>query len=651
MKTGLPKITLSAKIFLASLSLALTVLAISSTILYIDASRSLRQELRQRLIAVAATTATQLDADLHDSIRTHVDESSDRYHRLRSVLDSVKKANPDIRFIYTMRKTSKPGFWEFVVDAETDPKLVSHVGDIYDARKLPYLAKSLYGATADTEPVPDEWGCYLSGYAPIIGDNGKADSIVGVDMSLKQLINEQSSMKKVAIRNALYACLMAFIISIIATKAALKPIKIFMRAAERVAQGDLGFSVSWPAADEIGDFARSFNQMIVGLEETSRDFLTGLYNHMYYHERLDAEVQRATRYGHELSVLMIDLDRFKSINDTLGHPVGDSIVRQLASVVKQSLRDSDVAVRYGGDEFAVILPQIGEQGAIEVAERLRKLVEAHSFSAIPLHDLIHQGTDNSGKTIHLTVTIGVASYPQHHKTKDGLIMASDMALCRAKHVSRNSVASYDSVCQNKDINPDKLYQMLHDPSSAAVQSLAAAVDAKDRYTCGHSERVAHYAKEIAESLSTDEEFVNALKIAGLLHDVGKIGIPDAILNKTGSLTQEERATIKQHSALGGTILKRAPHLDQIIPAVMHHHERWDGKGYPEGLKGEQIPLIARIMGVADAFDAMTSDRPYRPAMSVEAALLELRAGAGTQFDPDIVEAFIAKTSAENTKAA
>lgn len=226
-------------------------------------------------------------------------------------------------------------------------------------------------------------------------------------------------------------------------------------------------------------------------------------------------------------------------------------------------------------------------------------------------------------------------------------MAADIALCRAKHVSRNSVCAYDpAVCAEDNVDPHDLYQMLKDPNSAAMQSLSAALDAKDKFTGGHSERVTSYAVKIGEALGAEDDIIAGLKVAGQLHDIGKMGIPESILNKTGSLTNEEREAIQSHPTVAENILRRAPQLDLIVPAVLFHHERWDGAGYPDGLSGETIPLMARILAIADAFDAMTSDRPYRKALSIQHALLELKANAGKQFDPNLVESFINAMSSE-----
>jgi putative nucleotidyltransferase with HDIG domain len=249
------------------------------------------------------------------------------------------------------------------------------------------------------------------------------------------------------------------------------------------------------------------------------------------------------------------------------------------------------------------------------------------------------------------MTAGVASFPKDHDSKDGLAMAADIALCRAKHIRRNSVYAYETPESGELFDPQKLFDALHNTGNSAIASLTEEVDSKDRHDSGHSERVAEYAQQIAEAVDIDIEWVNGMRIAGLLHDIGKTGVPESILNKPGSLSDEERSMINQHPVISAGILRRAPQLDQILPAVLFHHERWDGKGYPDGLKGEQIPITARIMAIADSFDAMTSDRPYRKAMSVEEALNEILAGAGGQFDPDLVSKFIEHYSAPQEKAA
>jgi diguanylate cyclase (GGDEF)-like protein/putative nucleotidyltransferase with HDIG domain len=365
-------------------------------------------------------------------------------------------------------------------------------------------------------------------------------------------------------------------------------------------------------------------QLYAGARERANiDELTGLFNHRYFHQRLDEEIARASRFGQVFSLILLDLDLFKIYNDVHGHLAGDEILRQAAQHIKLTIRRIDIGVRYGGDEFAVILPQTSIDGARVIAEKIHKRMETRTESL----------------DVPLTCSIGVASWPENGIMREEIVRAADVALYYAKQTGRDRICLAANVALsgalNREAKPEAKVAVL-----STIYALAATVDAKDHYTYGHSKKVAKYATEIAEALGYSEENIATIRAAALLHDIGKIGIADRVLEKAGPLTAKEWEPIRAHPNLGAAILKHVDGLRDCLASVQYHHERYDGTGYPSGLKGENIPLDARIMAVADAYDAMTSFRPYRRGRaSHEQALAELKRCAGTQFDPAVVEAF------------
>jgi diguanylate cyclase (GGDEF)-like protein/putative nucleotidyltransferase with HDIG domain len=355
------------------------------------------------------------------------------------------------------------------------------------------------------------------------------------------------------------------------------------------------------------------------------DELTGLFNHRYFHERLEEEVARCCRFGEIFSLILIDLDFFKVYNDVHGHLAGDKILKEMGEHIKGSIRNVDMAFRYGGDEFAVILPETSVDNSYQIAERIRKGMERRM-------DLGEAS---------LTCSLGMASWPTHGVMKEEIIGSADAALYKAKQSGggRICLASEPngSPALETGVKPETQQIIL-----SSIYALAATVDAKDHHTYGHSQKVSKYATDIAEALGFSQERINTLRTAALLHDIGKLGIPDGVLKKPGILTAEEWDPIYAHPKLGVAILKHIRDLNGCLPAVLYHHERYDGSGYCSGLKGANIPLDARILSVADAYDAMTSVRPYRErALTHQQAVEELRLGADKQFDPEIVEVFIA----------
>ena len=390
-------------------------------------------------------------------------------------------------------------------------------------------------------------------------------------------------------------------------------------------QMELLLNLSFHAANVV----RNLRSVEEARREAVTDDLTALYNRRACDKRLAEEVDRAQRYGRPFSVLMVDVDHFKAVNDRYGHPGSDLVLKQVAQRLARQLRQVDVAARYGGEEFMVILPETPGEPAALVADRICRAIAAETV-AMP-----------SGDEVPVTVNIGVASFPDDADTRDGLISAADRALYAAKHTGRNQAGRHDQVKPATEApEPDSMDALFADPALRAALDLAEMVDAKSAYTRGHAVEVTRRAVRFAERLALTKAQKECLRIAGLLHNLGTAGVPDRLLSKPGPLTEEERKIIQAHPGLATLLAKEAPRFKGVAQAILYHHERWDGHGYPRGLKGEEIPRLARILGIVEAYQAMVSVRPYRRRLTPDEAIEELRAGAGTQFDPFLVERFI-----------
>ncbi len=352
------------------------------------------------------------------------------------------------------------------------------------------------------------------------------------------------------------------------------------------------------------------------------DELTGLYNHRSFHERIEQEIARGSRFGGAFSLIMLDIDLFKAYNDIYGHLAGDQVLRKVGRYIENSVRSIDLAFRYGGEEFAVILPEARLDDAYKVAERIRKTIESKS----------------SSRAMPITASLGVGNWPNDGVMKEEVIGLTDAALYRAKQTGRNNTCLTSDVLK-PETSLIGIELEARPRALSIIYALAATVDAKDSYTYGHSRKVSEYSVALSEKLSLPQEKVNNIRAASLLHDIGKVGVPDSILNKKEPLTDEEWKPIKGHPELGVEILRHVIDLANCLPAILHHHEHYDGSGYPAGLKGGKIPLEARVLSVTDAYDAMTSPRPYREQLSMEEAIKEIKRCAGTQFDPKVVEQF------------
>jgi diguanylate cyclase (GGDEF)-like protein/putative nucleotidyltransferase with HDIG domain len=377
-------------------------------------------------------------------------------------------------------------------------------------------------------------------------------------------------------------------------------------------------------------YQRSNHRALSAMRLALTDPLTGLGNHRHFHERLQRELTLARESGEPVSLLFLDVDDFKQVNDRFGHPAGDRLLSQVAA----RLRQGGEAFRLGGDEFAVLMPATRETAAADAARSIVARIGELEL------------TDLGG----ITVSAGVATYPHHGGDRDSLIRLADGALYWAKEHGKNRVhVARPEVVDLADLRPVTVGANGTGRLGAAA-SLARAVDSRDTYAGRHSERVAELSARLAERLGLAAEDVELMRLAGSLHDVGKLAIPEEILRKPGLLTEAERLVLQRHPQIGSRMLASLG-VEPVAEWVLRHHERWDGTGYPEGLAGEEIPLGARIIFVADAFDAMTCDRVYRDSISDLDAVAELERCAGTQFDPEVVHALVAEIAAREPVAA
>jgi diguanylate cyclase (GGDEF)-like protein len=353
------------------------------------------------------------------------------------------------------------------------------------------------------------------------------------------------------------------------------------------------------------------------------DPVTGLLNHRAIHDHLDRELANARLTNTPLTVAMLDLDGFKLFNDTYGHPAGDAALQAVARGLAEVCRQGDLVGRYGGDEFLAVLPGLAAHEAGAVGARLRDAVAACTLRP------------RRGQEVPLRISAGLASFPEDGDDRDSLVAYADARLYGSK--GRGEVAALGAE------QPAMVALSGRAPGLDAfsiLDGLITAVDRKDRYTRAHSEEVTRLALRVGSAIGLSPDTLRSLRLAGLLHDVGKIGIPDRILKKPGRLSADEIEIMNSHPTLGDAIVASLPGMAQIRSGVRSHHERWDGRGYPDGLAGEAIPLLGRLLAVADCYNAMTTNRPYQAALSPEQALAEIERGAGSQFDPSVAATFL-----------
>ena len=364
----------------------------------------------------------------------------------------------------------------------------------------------------------------------------------------------------------------------------------------------------------------------------SLDSLTGLPNHRNFYEGLEAAVAKAQQEDASVALIFIDLDDFKIYNDLFGHQRGDEVLKHIAGILENIVSDDVLAARYGGEEYAVLIYGRGNQEVFSIAERIRGEI----YNA-PFEGQEYMPNEN------LTASLGVALYPEQAKDISGLVKSADEALYKAKFLTKNSVVVYSDAL--KEVTGG-LQNGSESDILASIRTLNAVINSRDKYTYCHVERVVTYCTGFSKFIHMSEADAKALITAAYLHDVGKINIPQEVLMKTGAITPQEREQLRSHAGKGADIIREIPCFASVTPIVYQHHERYDGGGYPQGLKSFQIHYLARVLTVIDSFDAMTSIRPYQKRRTFEEGCEEIARCSGTQFDPEIAEQFIAYVQAE-----
>ncbi len=428
----------------------------------------------------------------------------------------------------------------------------------------------------------------------------------------------------------------------------IKPLGLLENTARRASGGDLAARAPIDGPREFAHLGSVLNDMMGAIEERAEDLsnanrelsqrnsdlidarnqaatdpLTGLGNHRSFQNCLREEVANAQNAGSSVGLIIIDVDGFKDVNDSLGHLAGDKLLRDLAGRLTEVTRN-DNTFRYGGDELAVLLPGAVCVDATAVADRL-KLAVARVIAP-----------DERS----VTASLGIACFPEAAATPEELVHRADMAMYWAKASGKNRVTVWDAAMTDELTSAPSRYTGGRKEPTDVVGTFSAALAAKDPATAEHTERCSWYTAALAAELGLSDEDIATARLASLLHDIGKLVVPDDILRKPGPLTDDEAERMRQHPADGANMLTQVPSLARAVPGILHHHEHFDGSGYPRGLAGEGIPIVARILLVSDAFDTMTTDRPYSAAISADAAISELQRHSGTQFDPEVVTAFV-----------
>lgn len=542
----------------------------------------------------------------------------------------------DSKGVVILGKKITPAFLKMITDQFGNDIIITNKNKFISSNEEGSLLENDYLIFKQNQnnPIYEYGDSKIIGNSKIIDISGNNIGNINVVISRNLFISTQKLMQQNSLLVMLISSLLLFILGFKLKGIIVNPIEKLEHQINDMKNKNLLIHTKVNGPNEITNLSRSFNHMIDNIHAQKKeneelktisntDSLTSAYNHKYYFEAINNKICE----GHkQIAVMFCDIDKFKLTNDTYGHEVGDLLLIETAKTMKNQLKDKGMVFRYGGEEFVIILCDYNSDEALIEAEKIRK--------AIAKNETLQQYADY----FPITISIGISSYPLYGLNAESLIKNADTAMYYSKQNGRNQCTIYTNKLNDffNDSNQFQKKELLLD----SALSLAEAVDAKDYYTGKHSKLVSKYSILIAEKLNLTEEEKNKLRIGALLHDCGKIGIPDNIINKPERLSDEEFSTIKNHTILGTNIIKHITSDEKIINCIRSHHERWDGLGYPDGLSGTSIDLFARIVCIADVYHAMTSDRPYRNGLSQEKVIMEFLKGKHTQFDPELVDIVI-----------
>ncbi len=460
----------------------------------------------------------------------------------------------------------------------------------------------------------------------------EADLLIG--KSNDKYISTYNTITGSAIKASILALILTSLFGFLFSKMVTSPLFKFEKKIKIMMQNGILEEVNISSTREIKVLFETFNSLVETIhikdrneellkEKSIIDNLTGLYNHKYFYESMEStEILNKGIF----SILFIDIDYFKLVNDNFGHSTGDSVLKRISELIKETTGRENPVFRYGGEEFTAILRGFDSEKALEFAERIRSKVstdfELQKFSGF----------------VPISVSVGIASHPQNGIEFEDLVKKADKAMYFSKNQGRNQCRNYfEGIEEHFDARTSDFKQ---DSAMNTAFALSAAINAKDSYTEEHSEEVMKYSMLLAEKLGFDSKQRYNLRLGSLLHDCGKIGVPDNILNKSIPLDDDEWKIIRNHTVIGANIVKFLVDSEDVVNSVYSHHERWDGSGYPDGKKGKEISIYARIISIADSYNAMVTDRPYRQALSEEKAVEQLLIFKTKQFDPVLVDMFI-----------